>query len=182
MANLLEMVLFTNKKRPDFELMPNIASSSDIAMLRSYLTKQALNWDVSWLMWMDADHAFPPDTLLRLLHRNLDFVGCNHRRKVPPHLFTSSRGGQIIETTKERAVETPVEQVDFVSLAMTLVAADAVRKLEEPFFAFQPLADGTFKGEDHFFTEKLREAGVPIHLDHQLSLEVGHIAEQVIYP
>lgn len=183
MANLLELMLHTLKVRPDIELKPNVASSSDITTGRHYLVKQAFAWGVDWLLWLDADMAFEPDALVRLLDRNVDFVGCNYRRKGPPHLFTASRGKTIIETTRERAVEMPVEQIDHVGLGLALVSAAAVGKLDPPFpmFSFIPCGDGTAEGEDAFFCMRLRSVGVPIHVDHELSLEVGHIGEQVIY-
>lgn len=183
MANLVDLVIHTGKQRPGIELLSNIASSSDIATGRHHLVKQALAWNVDWLLWMDADQTFPENGLLRLLAHDLDAVGCNYRRRAPPHLPTATGGGEFIVTTKELAAAGTVDEVDQVGLGFCLVRANAIRKLDPlfPMFQFTPRSDGTQEGEDGFFWNRLRGAGVTVHLDHALSIEIGHITEQVIW-
>lgn len=183
LADLVDMVIHTFSVRPDIRLKRCIISSSDLCMSRHHLVKEALAWGADWLLWMDDDHAFPPDALVRLLDRNLDIVGCNYRRRSPPYGFTVGIGNVCIETTKERAEAFPVELVDDIPLGLALVSAAAIRKLDPPFpmFSFVPRGDGDFSSEHAFFFSRLRAAGVPVHVDHELSLKVGHVVTQVLW-
>jgi len=60
-------------------------------------------------------------------------------------------------------------------------AEDKGEKTFLPLFKFIEKPDGIgVIGEDVFFFEKLRAAGIPIHCDHALSWEVGHIHEAIL--
>ena len=52
-------------------------SSSDLPQSRTELLKDAIQWQARYLLWLDADHVFPADALLRLLAHGLAVVGCN---------------------------------------------------------------------------------------------------------
>jgi hypothetical protein len=50
-----------------------------------------------------------------------------------------------------------------------------------PLFAIEMLDDGTrIVGEDVFFFRRLREAGIPVYLDHPLSWTIGHVHQSVL--
>ena len=40
--------------------------SSDLPASRTRLLQQAIAWQARYLLWLDSDHVFPPDTLFRL--------------------------------------------------------------------------------------------------------------------
>jgi hypothetical protein len=45
-------------------------------------------------------------------------------------------------------------------------------------FEIRSLPDGKFVGEDVLFYDRLRAAGLKVHVDHALSIWIGHIHEQ----
>ena len=78
--------------------------------------------------------------------------------------------------------KTGVERVKHVGFGCVLMDMRLVDAIDPPYFVFAP--DGehglTTRGEDVYFCEKLlRDAGIPTHVDHDLSHEIGHIGEQV---
>jgi len=173
------------------------ASSSDLPANRTELLKRAIGWQARYLLWLDSDHVFPPDTLLRLLKHRLPVVGCNQpRRSLPtgPVAVRLDANGAMehVWTTEELAKAGAVEEVHHVGLALCLMDMNVLRQVKahvekgvgwahwEPFD--RKLLPGTTArmGEDVSFFRELTDAGVHVHVDHGLSWEVGHIAERVI--
>jgi hypothetical protein len=56
---------------------------------------------------------------------------------------------------------------------------EVLKGIAGPLFDFGRREDGAIVGEDQFFFGKLREAGVPVYLDHGLSWQIGHIGERI---
>jgi hypothetical protein len=173
------------------------ASSSDLPANRTELLKQAIAWQARYLLWLDSDHVFPPDTLLRLLEHKLPVVGCNQpRRSLPtgPVAVRVDDKGEMehVWTTEALARAGTVEEVHHVGLALCLMDLNVLHQVKahvekgvgwahwEPFD--RKLLPGTNArmGEDVSFFRELTDAGVKVHVDHGLSWEVGHIAERVI--
>src|SRR3954463_14399829 len=67
-----------------FEIEIFSTTSYDLPASRTGLLKRAMAWQARYLLWLDADHIFPPDALLRLLRHSLPVVGCNYP---PPPSF-----------------------------------------------------------------------------------------------
>jgi hypothetical protein len=172
-------------------------ASSDLPHNRTELLKRAILWQARYLLWLDDDHVFPPDALLRLLAHKLPVVGCNQpRRSLPtgPVAVRLDAKGEMehVYTTEALAKAGAVEEVVHVGLALCLMDMSVLHivkaKVEkgvgwahwEPFD--RKLLPGTTArmGEDVSFFRELSEAGVKLFVDHGLSWEVGHIAERVI--
>src|SRR5687768_2204965 len=74
------------------------ASSIELALLntrhsilshaRNVLARDALQRGCDWLLWIDSDMRFPPDTLARLLAHGEAMVGADYPRRVEPHTRT----------------------------------------------------------------------------------------------
>lgn len=156
--------------RPEIEIF--FKPGSMIAHSRNWLAGQALQWGAHYILWADDDHSFPPETLIRLLRHNLAMVGINAlRRGTSQALSTSSREGDLVMTTKDKAEAGLVEEVDSLGLGLCLMNAAVIRDLEAPLFDTD-LA--SMIGEDVFLCRRLRAAGVKIHVDHALSWESRH--------
>jgi hypothetical protein len=156
------------------ELWTCVYTSADLAANRNGLAERALEWGATHILWADADHMFPDDALIRLLSLNLPVVGCNYPTRVPPLLPTAlGLDGHPVATTEQLARQGKVEPVAALGLGLCLMRADLLAKLTRPWFAF---ADAM--SEDRRFFRLLAEAGVPVHVDHKLSWEVGHIGAQ----
>jgi len=171
-------------------------SSSDLPESRTRLLQQAIQWQARYLLWIDSDHVFPPDTLLRLLRHRLAVVGCNQPRRSAPTgpvaVRRDGKGGmEHVWTTEEKAKAGEVEEVYHVGLALCLMDMNLLHQVKahvekgvgwahwQPFD--RKLLPGTTArmGEDVSFFRELTDAGVKVHVDHGLSWEVGHIGERV---
>jgi hypothetical protein len=161
--------------RPDIELF--MAESSGIARNREHLVGEAERWGAQWILWLDADQTFPPETLLRLISLRRPLVGANYpRREDAPRPTARSvhPDGRVVPawTTPEKAEAGTLESVTIMGLGVCLVSMEAIRRLERPCFAGD--------NEDHYFFSKMIAAGVQPVVDHRLSAQVGHIRVQVL--
>jgi len=172
-------------------------SSSDLSQSRTELLKSAIQWQARYLLWLDSDHVFPPDALLRLLKHKLPVVGCNQPRRSDPTGPVAVRLGdkgemQHVWTTEALAKEGAVEEVFHVGLALCLIDMNVLHQVKAhvekgvgwahwaPFDRKRDSATGAVMGEDVSFFRELTDAGVKVHVDHGLSWAVGHIHERVL--
>jgi glycosyltransferase involved in cell wall biosynthesis len=166
----------TGKLRPEIEVF--FRSSSTLPQARNDVVEAALKWDAEWLLLLDADHEFPPDALFRLLARGKPVIGCNYEAR--------SGEGPVIP------YGAGVQEVGYLGLGVFLVHRDAFKAI-----AAKALSEGQssafplfmlalnesrsgYIGEDIYFCHKLRGAGFPVFCDHDLSREIGHVAERTL--
>jgi hypothetical protein len=172
-------------------------SSSDLPASRTRLLQRAIEWQARYALWLDTDHVFPPDALLRLLARRLPVVGVNQARRAEPTgpvamRFDDAGKMEHVWTTEELARSGAVEEVAHVGLAFCLIDMNVLHDVKAHVEAHGPgwaqwqpfdrkLLPGTNArmGEDASFFQELREAGVKVYVDHALSWEIGHIGERV---
>lgn len=206
LANMLIHFMSANITTPDGtpikrEVEVIMVSCSMLTESRHKLVAEAMFWGADYMLWLDADHVFPPDTLARLWSRNKAVIGCNYARRCTPTAPTAAShvtdvDGEdhknLVYTTREKVDADLVEEVDHLGFGVCLVdmrifdvlEARAEEKGEKnflPLFRFETAENGVgVIGEDVFFFKKIRDAGIPVHVDHALSWEVGHIHEQII--
>lgn len=107
--------------------------STILPRCRNALAKDAVDWGANYLLWVDADHSFPPDSLVRLLSLNLPIVGVNSARRTRPTWPTAvALDGQLIWTTEELAQRGEVEQVRHPGLGFCLMDMDVIHTLRAP--------------------------------------------------
>jgi GT2 family glycosyltransferase len=167
MASLGPLLLHSAKALPDAGFGFLSVETSDLAYGRTTLARQALEQQADWLLWLDADHSFPPDTLTRLLAHRQDVVGINQPQRVAPHSATAVAIDGSPLVTNDATID--LVEVASVGMGVLLVAGAALKGVGFPLFV-----GGT---EDRFFCQRLRSAGFRIFVDQALSLEVGHIGE-----
>lgn len=175
-------------------------SCSMLTESRTRLVGEALAWGATHLLWLDADHVFPVDTIPRLLAHNLDVVGANYARRATPtaptacKLVTNDDGEDtknLIYTTQEKAEAGELEQAAHLGFGVCLMNMRVLDMLQieadKTDGNFMPLFEMKANegkkgmiGEDVFFFAKCREAGAQIWVDHALSWEVGHIGEIIL--
>lgn len=172
-------------------------SSSDLPQSRTDLLKDAIQWQARYLLWLDSDHVFPADALLRLLKHKLPVVGCNQPRRSEPTGPVAVRLGEDgkpehVWTTKAKAEAEEIEEVHHVGLALCLMDMNLLHQVKahvekgvgwahwEPFDRKRDPVMGALMGEDVSFFRELANAGVKVHVDHGLSWQVGHIHERVL--
>jgi hypothetical protein len=151
-----------------------IFRSSLIVGSRTELVKDALQWGAEWILWLDSDMAFPPDTLARLLERKHHMVGSNYvKRGIPTMPVTTGLQKEFVRTDPET---TGLQEVSTTGFGVMLMSADIFRKLELPWFDTVWLEDNKLMGEDVFFFKKAKAfLGLSPWIDHDLSQLVRHI-------
>jgi len=202
---LLKMVTFTTQahiemdgKRIKPELIPLIVSCSMLGESRNRLVVEAIHHDAEYLLWLDADHVFPEDTLVRLLSRSKPVIGCNYARRFEPTSPTAAKltgegeEKSLLWTTAEKAEANEIEEVAHLGFGVCLMHMSAFEALQAqaakegkehfwPLFHFETMEDGIRSyGEDVYFFKKLRDAGVPVFVDHGVSWHVGHCHETIL--
>ena len=177
--SLANLLINAGKAGLDVEMI--WATGSSIAMNRQSLAEQALEIGADFILWLDADHLFPPDTLGRLLlHKGkAKIVGCNYPRRFGEFEPTAQNivGGttELVFTTEDLAQRKIVQQVDFMGLGVCLMEAAVFSMIEKPWFAVTET-----QGEDGYFFRKLAMKGVRPFVDHHLSWEIGHVTARVL--
>lgn len=178
-----------------------MVSCSMLTESRHRLVGEALSWGATHLLWLDADHVFPADTIPRLLSHNVDVVGANYPRRASPTAPTACRlepaeDGEdiknLVYTTMESAQDGLLEEVAHLGFGVCLMNMRVLDLLQ---VHAEENGDGNFMplfemkssegkhgmiGEDVFFFGKVRDAGGRVFCDHSLSWEVGHIGETIL--
>ena len=143
--------------------------NSWLAEAREVIAQSALEWGAEWLLWLDADQTFPPDTLDRLLAHDKPFVGANYRKKLADRVESvAQKDGRGIEPKREG-----LEPVDILGFGVTLTKAGMFSAMPRPWFRMGA------HGEDGWFCEQAIKAGFQPCVDH--SLRVGHVTEVVLH-
>lgn len=179
--SLARLVWHTARNLPDVDLETFTASNSIVTVVRNALVDEAREWGADLVLWIDADHTFPPNGLERLLGLGLDVVGCNYIRRLPPHGPTAVREAagrrELVETTEDLVRRQVVERVVGLGLGFCLMRL-SVLALPAPVFRYTYDEAGE-TGEDHYLFGELTKRGIAIHVDHWLSWQVGHIGETI---
>jgi len=163
--------------------VPSVLINEKSAVLqrsRQTLVNRALSQEASHLLFLDSDMIFPPDTALRLLAHKVDIVGVAAAKRRPP--FTPSaltlQGEPLVFSPGDGLVE-----AGSIGLAGTLIRAEVFRQIGKPWFpvTWQGEDDSgadLWTGEDYGFCEKVRQAGLQISVDAQLSYQFGHLGQR----
>ncbi|MEH3101189.1 hypothetical protein [Sphingomonas adhaesiva] len=189
-SSLARMIPATLASVRGLEMDTFIAHGSILVQARTSLFGWARDWGADRILWLDADHVFPADALVRLLLWRQPMVGANYPRRhdalVPTALAADGQGGwRLVESSAQKAAAQPLEAVDRIGLGLALMdvatVLQAVTAAGRPLFETRAHADGTIEGEDWLLCDLLRAQGVPIHVDHALSRATGHIRDQPLF-
>lgn len=157
----------------DIDLHTVAIKSSILPGSRTRIAKQALESGASHLLWLDSDMRFPPNTLERLLARDKDFVAANYttrRGEIRPVSITPD--DKLLLT---RQHSTGLEEAMIAGFGVALIKREVFEKLQVPYFCTSyDVEKGIFVGEDVYFCLRMKEAGIPIYIDHDLSKDIRH--------
>lgn len=146
---------------------------------RNNLVKKALrDMGADFLLWLDSDMIFKPDTLIKLLDHDADFVSGLYFRRSPPYapvVFSEvdmdRREWKGLNKIPEKTFE--AEAVGFgCALVKAEVFADVAVKFRN---WFEPM-NGF--GEDLAFCWRARQCGYKILVDPDI--ECGHYAHMIV--
>jgi hypothetical protein len=157
---------------------------SILPQIRQKLVEEALAKKPSptHLLFVDSDQSFPPDTLHRMLAHDAPVVACNVATKSPisgPTAKLKGKNGGEPISVYSKPTSPALGEVWRVGTGIMLVRADVFLDLPKPWFNVTWREDiQDFVGEDWWFCELLEKAGIPILVDHRLSLEIGHVGDK----
>jgi hypothetical protein len=192
------LTMDTVRAAPHIDLAVVRVSSSILAQARTSLWRGAEDARADYLLFLDSDQTFPGNALLRLLARKLPVVGAHYPQRVPGRRISCgwaldgtpirvSRGGMGVEEVRHLGLGLCLIDMKAAREALAAQAGREGRSTYYPLFAALPDPEGgrhpngmdIFRGEDVYFFDKLRAAGLKVHVDHDLSAEVGHIGQHV---
>lgn len=156
--------------------------SSNLAESRHLLAKASIESGADYVLFIDSDMKFPPETMVRLLSHQLPIVACTCATRVAGAVVRGS-ACTVDDDNRLRPVgpnSNELVEADRVGTGVLLVATEVLKKIPLPWFLF-PWDDKTqsFNGEDYYFCEKVRAAGFKIYVDLPLSRKVGHVGQFV---
>lgn len=157
-----------------------IIRSSQLTEMRTRLVSRAYELEATHILWLDTDMKFPPDTIPRLLNHNVPVVAVNYPTKdmeARPTAYAENEHyiGPVWTTEKT----TGLAEVTHAGMGIMLTDIRVFDLLDPPLFQFEPMPPDFIKqtGEDVYFCRKVREKGIPIFIDHDLSKQVAHIGD-----
>ena len=147
---------------------------------RNSLVRTAVEEKCDYILFIDADMRFPKTTLERLLAHKKDIIGVNATTRMMPPKPTA-RNIQINEdgsvdwleifSNKEKGIS----KVDAIGCGVMLIKTSCLKNIPQPYFYFEQLLKGKLLGEDIYFCIKAKDAGIDTWVDHDLSMEIGHV-------
>lgn len=143
---------------------------------RESLAKEALADGAEYILWVDSDMRFPKNTLERLLAHGQKIVGVNavtRRKPVLPTAINFHEDKEIFEKIESRGKK-GIEEVTAVGFGVVLTHKSVFEAMPQPWFDVVWGAGGLI-GEDVHFCVKALDHGIKTFVDHELSLEIGHI-------
>jgi hypothetical protein len=181
-AHFYDVPLKNKRKAKTFSVEGSILQD-----VRNLLVKHALAWKPTHLLFVDSDMNLPPETLVKLLQHNEAVVGLNYvQRRLPtkPNAYKEGFGKDGRVATL--ASSTGLVEVDHLGLGCVLVDARVFDYIQAPAFEFETVktrdeegnvTDWHTRGEDVIFFGKVRDAGIKVWMDQDLSKAVGHCGE-----
>lgn len=149
--------------------------SSILPVSRSFLVEQAQNNKSDYILFLDSDMVFPPDTLMRLLSHDKDITaGIYCQREGDRKPMGCVPGMAAIDILSKEGLT----EAWRVPTGCLLIKMSVFSQMEKPYFRWKIREDSShIVGEDSEFCDRARELGYEIWIDNALSHSIGHIGE-----
>lgn len=169
-------------KPPNTSIYP--VHSSSPAKNRNIAIKVALKMNsFTHLFFTDDDHVYPPDTLMRLLAREVDIVSGTYCMKFPPFPIIALNNPNKKDMSAFIKMDNvgPAEMIKIprVPAGCLLVTTSCLKKMKYPWFTLGQIQKDEW-GDDLWFSDRANEAGIDVHMD--ASVRVGHITKCILTP
>ena len=177
---------------PGSFLIWQAAAGGMLAASRNAVVEQALARGAAWIWWIDDDHVFPSDTLMRLLAHDRDICLPLISRRTPPHdpcVFAmcpaepDMTDEQLIAAANLAQLDTRghrgLVEMGSCGASGSLVRAEVYRKTPRPWYEFGLLGPSG-GAEDTVFGLRARRAGFQIWCD--LETKIGHLTTTAVWP
>ena len=150
---------------------------------RNQIAEQAIAMGAEWILYVDDDHIFQPDTLQRLLAHNVDIVSALCVRRVAPFLpVIYDRVDADGEEVKHYFTPEDVglKPVLAAGAGCLLVRTYVHTALGPPYWRFSQTVKGNMVGEDIDFCQRAREKGYKVWCD--TDTPIGHRLTVAAFP
>ena len=152
---------------------------------RNQLAEHAIELGAEWIWYVDDDHVFHPDTLTRLLARNVDIVtGIAVKRVVPFLPLIYEHADDEVEGEFIKHYFTPddvgLKPVLAAGAGCLLVKTAVHKALGPPYWRFSQTSTGEMIGEDIDFCHRARKKGYTVYCD--MDAPIGHKTTVTVYP
>ena len=151
---------------------------SVITIARRNLTDIFLKSDFDYAWWIDSDMKFPIDAPIKLLKRGVQLVGCNYRRRRFPNpgftgmMGTAGKYSELVTDDNSPAMQ----KVDVLPHGCVMVHRSVYESIPQPHYLQDYIPEINLEiGEDIYFCDKAKQAGIDVWCDHELSKEISHI-------
>lgn len=153
--------------------------TSNLPRSRQECLEDALMQDCTHALFIDTDQTFPMDTAHRLLRWKKSIVAANIPLKILPSYPTARARGPSpfgVPISSMGNDKMGLERVWRVGAGVMLIDLSIMEKIEKPWFEIR-FSDkhSQFVGEDWYFCKKAEDAGIEIHIDHELSRQIAHV-------
>jgi cellulose synthase/poly-beta-1,6-N-acetylglucosamine synthase-like glycosyltransferase len=147
---------------------------------RNSLVHTAVIEKCDYILFIDADMRFPKTTLERLLAHKKDIIGVNATTRMMPPSPTAkniqiNEDGSVDWLAVYSNKEKGISKVDAIGCGVMLIKTSCLKNIPQPYFYFEQLLKGKLLGEDIYFCIKAKDAGIDTWVDHDLSMEIGHV-------
>ena len=163
-------------KTQRFHIVTSVGSM--LPQIRESLFRNSIAKGATHQLWLDTDMVFPPDLCHRLIAHDKNFVAAQGvTKKVPADPCAQGLDGKKLSSHGR----TGIEVVRHVGLALALLRVEPMKDIKSPLFQMQwtPELNG-YSGEDvHFCYKWKAHTADNIYIDHDLSLQVGHVGTYV---
>lgn len=156
---------------------------ASLAASLNYIGKTFMEYGFEWLFLTNDDHVYPPDTILRLLSHNKDYVtGVYLKKQIPfdPILYESiDENGRLVPKLFKR-FEGGLVPIVASGDGCLLIRRKVLETIPYPWWEMSDPASPDLITQDLIFSKKVRDAGFEMYAD--LDAVVGHLAITLVSP
>lgn len=187
----LKTLIYQNWR--EFQFQESFIIGSRIVMNRNEIVRQARLFGADYILWIDSDTRFPHTALKRLIAHDKEIVCATTSRRVGENRAPAAYPLDV------KGIQ-PFQQLvpmRFIGFPFMLTRMSVFDKIKRPYFAEPPRRlVGVYEAkeylpaeemlyevmpEDEYFCWQVRQAGMEILCDMELSMEIGHIGSTVYY-
>ena len=169
------------------EVVYSHVTGYDCAAARTEMAKRAIAGGFGFILMIDSDMIVPPDALINLRECDANIAigfavrgsSDNGTTSVIPMGAGGYGGGYSIDDFARLRQDGCCKiEVKGGGLACALIRTDVFSRIAEPWFRFSQNPNGSYLGEDYWFCQQCRAAGMKIYADTRVGC--GHIHDRVL--
>lgn len=181
-ADLAAMAIFSQRELgPEIDIGVCMITGTYIHSARRKMLQTVIAEKCTHILWLDSDMRFPADSLVRLLNHQKPLVGINYAIRQFPTGFVAFKTLNQEESVRLETLpeSTGLVEVDGLGFGMVLMSQEVFKVLpsldDDPWFRYDWKPGQVEVGEDVHFCYMVRERGIKLYVDQDLSKQCGHI-------